>query len=115
MKEKITKDDVARLIRGKPSINRVGSRSVSHRLRADELTKLEVAILRGYLLVNGVTRDALKNSWYLTCQANEQPCLFVRHVEDGWLASVVTDKGTEESLLEDLSLLPKLLSELRNG
>ncbi len=115
MKEKATKDDVARLIRGRASINRVGSRSVSHRLRADEITKLEVANSRGYLLVNGVTRPALLNSWYLTCQAERKPCLTVQHVEQGWLVTAVGDDGKKESVVSDLSQLPQFISELGDG
>ncbi|MFN5061282.1 MAG: hypothetical protein ACK5GN_00390 [Pseudomonadota bacterium] len=67
--QSITKDDVARLTRGKRSINGVGSRQVRHRLRKDELERLAVARRRGYLLVTPSTRSALLNAWYLDCQA----------------------------------------------
>ena len=68
-----TKDDVARLSRGKASRNKVGSRATSHRLRADELKKLEVAKERGYLVTTPTTRDALMNTWYLWCEATGIP------------------------------------------
>ena len=65
----ITKDDVARLTRGKSSRNRVGSRQIRHRLRQDELKRLAIARNRGYLVVNPGTRAALLNAWYLDCAA----------------------------------------------
>lgn len=68
-----TKDDVNRLIRGRPSLNRVGSRGVSHRLRLHERKKLEVAKERGFLSITPSTRDALINSWYMWCQATGIP------------------------------------------
>jgi len=67
--KKPTKDDVARLVKGKPSLNKVGSRKVSHRLRQHELEKLKLAENRGYLLVDAKTREALKNAWHLLCEA----------------------------------------------
>jgi len=65
----ITKDDVARLTRGKSSRNRVGSRHVRHRLRQDELKRLDIARGRGFLVVTPGTRAALLNAWYLDCAA----------------------------------------------
>lgn len=70
---KPTKDDVARLIRGRPSLNKVGSRAVSHRLRVYELEKLQLAKERGYLTVGGSTRQALLNAWFLWCEATDTP------------------------------------------
>ena len=70
---KPTKDDVARLSRGRATRNKVGSRATSHRLRLDELKKLEVAKERGFLVVTPTTRDALKNTWYLWCEATGIP------------------------------------------
>jgi hypothetical protein len=68
-----TIDDVARLITGRPSPNRVGGRGVSHRLRLHERKKLEVAKERGVLTVLPSTRDALVNAWFMWCQATNTP------------------------------------------
>jgi|LakMenE01Jun11ns_1017448.scaffolds.fasta_scaffold7750293_1 hypothetical protein len=68
-----TIDDVARLVKGRSSPNRVGSRGVSHRLRLHERTKLEVAKTRGFLAVVPSTRDALLNAWFMWCQATDTP------------------------------------------
>ena len=89
----VTKDDVARLVRGKPSKSRCGSRQIRHRLRLDELERLAVARGRGYLLVNPSTRTALKNAWYLDCTAASRPCLFVEHTDSGYHLSGL-EKGT---------------------
>ena len=83
----VTKDDVARLTRGRPSKSRCGSRQVRHRLRRDELERLSVARLRGYLLVNASTRTALRNAWYLDCVASSRRCLFVERVSSGYQIS----------------------------
>lgn len=82
-----TKDDVARLIRGKPSQGRVGSRQIRHRLRKDELERLAVARSRGYLSITATTRTALRNAWYLDRLATSAPCLFVEHMEAGYSVS----------------------------
>ena len=82
-----TKDDVARLTRGKPSRGRVGSRQIRHRLRADELQRLAIARSRGYLTVTPSTRTALQNAWHLDRLSVAEPCLFVRHTEDGYIVS----------------------------
>lgn len=82
-----TKDDVARLIRGKPSKGRVGSRKIRHRLRKDELERLAVARSRGYLTVTPSTRDALRNAWHMDRLATLKPCLFVQHTADGYVIS----------------------------
>jgi hypothetical protein len=78
--EQITKDDVARLTRGKSSRNRVGSRQVRHRLRQDELTRLNIARKRGLLVVNPGTRAALLNAWYLDCLARGVEYVCVDHL-----------------------------------
>jgi hypothetical protein len=74
MKKKLTKDDVDCLIRGKPTRSKVGSRNISHRLRAYEKLKLKLAEKRGFLVIDSKTRDALKNSWFLLCLANGIGC-----------------------------------------
>jgi hypothetical protein len=84
---KPTKDDVARLIQGKPSKRRVGSRQIRHRLRNDELARLLVARSRGYLTVTPTTRAALQNAWHLDRLSVSEPCLFVRHTEEGYIVS----------------------------
>lgn len=84
---KPTKDDVARLIRGKPSKGRIGSRQIRHRLRNDELDRLTIARSRGYLTVTPTTRAALQNAWHLDRLAAMKPCIFVQHAEDGYIIS----------------------------
>ena len=80
----ITKDDVARLTRGKPSKSRCGSRQIRHRLRLDELEQLNIARSRGYLLVHPSTRTALKNAWYLDCAAASRACLYAERTPEGF-------------------------------
>lgn len=89
--EMITPDDVQRLIHGKPSKNRVGSRQVRHRLRQDELERLKVARNRGFLLVTKSTRAALQNSWHLDCQARAVPCVVVERINEEF--RVITPTG----------------------
>jgi hypothetical protein len=88
----ITPDDVERLTHGKPSKNRVGSRQIRHRLRLDERERLEIARSKGFLLLTGSTRAALKNAWYLDCQARHRPCVYVERLKEG--LSVTTNAGT---------------------
>ncbi len=83
-KQTISKDDVARLTRGKRSKNRVGSRQIRHRLRQDELERLAVARERGYLLVTRSTRTALENAWHLDCLACTRPFVCVERIADGY-------------------------------
>jgi|688.fasta_scaffold38509_8 hypothetical protein len=87
----VTKDDVARLVRGKPSKSRCGSRQIRHRLRLDELERLAVARGRGYLLVNPSTRTALKNAWFMDCVAASRRCFYVEHTESGYCLSGLED------------------------
>lgn len=58
-----TKDDIANLIKGKASKNKVGSRTVPHRLNKIELIKFEKATKLGFLKYNSKTRLALINSF----------------------------------------------------
>lgn len=80
-----TIDDVARLIRGKRSKNRVGSRQIRHRLRQDELQRLSVARERGFLVITASTRNALCNAWHLDCTARNRPCLFVERTSSQFI------------------------------
>ncbi len=86
--EKVTKDDVARLTRGKGSRNRVGSRQVRHRLRQDELTRLQVARKRGFLIINPGTRAALLNAWYLDCLARGVQYVCIDHASSGIIGTI---------------------------
>jgi hypothetical protein len=79
----VSKDDVARLTRGKPSHSRCGSRQIRHRLRLDERERLAIARSRGYLLVTPSTRAALKNAWHLDCLASLRPCIYVERTASG--------------------------------
>jgi hypothetical protein len=103
MKEKsqISKDDVARLIHGKRSRNRVGSRQIRHRLRQDELERLEKARDRGYLLITPSTRTALKNAWYLDCQANSRPFVSVERASGGFLVTATVGEQSGSAIVED--------------
>lgn len=58
-----TKDDIANLIKGKASKNKVGSRTVPHRLNKIELIKFEKATKLGFLKYSSKTRLALLNSF----------------------------------------------------
>ncbi len=69
MNSKPTKDDVLHLIHGKPTRSRVGSRAIRHRLRSYELEQLKIAEKNGFLMVDKSTREALKNAWFLLCEA----------------------------------------------
>jgi len=94
-KEEISKDDVARLIRGRPSKGRVGSREIRHRLRQDELRRLSVARERGYLLRTHSTRTALENAWFLDCKARNIVCYYVERTEKG--LAITRHESQEES------------------
>lgn len=96
----VTKDDVARLTRGKPSKSRCGSRQIRHRLRLDELERLSVARSRGYLLVTPSTRSALKNAWYLDRVAVKEPCIYVERTSSGYRLYGIENGHT---ILSDLS------------
>ena len=76
-----SKDDVFALTHGRPSQNRVGRRDIAHRLQKHEHEKLQIAERRGYLLVNKRTRQALKNSWFLLCQAKGAECVLLSQEE----------------------------------
>jgi hypothetical protein len=97
-----TRDDVARLVRGKRSRTRAGSRHIRHRLRQDELQRLEVARGRGFLLVTPTTRDALRNAWHLDCRARVRPCVFVERTD---VEFVVTGESNSQPLRERLMTL----------
>lgn len=67
---KPTKDDVARLSRGRPTKSRVGSRAIRHRLNQDELKMLAVAKKVGYLKIPvRRVRQALINTYLMWCEA----------------------------------------------
>ena len=91
----VSPDDVERLIRGKPSKSRAGSRQIRHRLRQDELQRLSIARERGFLLLTPSTRTALRNSWWLDCQARNTPCMYVERTLCGF---VMTGAGRLERL-----------------
>jgi hypothetical protein len=97
-----TKDDVARLIRGKSSKSRAGSRQIRHRLRQDELRRLIVARERGFLLTTPSTRNTLRNAWHLDCRARERPCVFVERVNAKYL---LTGERDSQALREEIPSL----------
>lgn len=98
----VSKDDVERLIRGRSSRGRVGSRQIRHRLRQDELERLEVARSRGFLLLTKSSRAALRNSWYLDCQARGCACFYVERGERGFTVSGIAGTTQVKTVLKDL-------------
>ena len=106
-----TIDDVARLTRGKPSKNRVGSRQIRHRLRQDELQRLSVARERGFLLLTTSTRTALRNAWHLDCAARNRPCLFVERTSS---VMIVTGTNASGAILERRSSLAEVVTLLQS-
>ncbi len=111
-KQEITRDDVARLVRGKPSKNRVGSRQIRHRLRQDELERLAIARERGYLLISRSTRTALINSWHLDCQAHKRPYVCVERVEGGFSVTASVGENHQRALLNRLDDIAALVAEI---
>jgi hypothetical protein len=107
-----TIDDVARLIRGKRSKNRVGSRQIRHRLRQDELQRLSVARERGFLLITSSTRDALRNAWHLDCTARNRPCVFVERASSDFSVTGVCASGSLHERRANLSEVVALVETL---
>jgi hypothetical protein len=95
-------DDVEKLIRGKPSKSRSGSRQIRHRLRQDELKRLAIARERGFLLLTPSTRTALRNAWWLDCQSRSTSCIYVERTQEGL---VVTGAGNLDNIHRTLSTL----------
>lgn len=108
-RQRVSKDDVERLIRGRPSPGRVGSRQIRHRLRQDELERLEVARSRGFLLVTKSSRTALRNSWYLDCLARQCACIYVERGEQGFHVTEVVGTSKVETVVKDLDGLQRAL------
>jgi|GEM_PF-5739658 len=106
-KQRVSPDDVEKLIRGKASVSRAGSRNIRHRLRQDEVRRLAVARARGFLLLTNSTRAALRNSWYLECQARGRPCIYAARSEAGFL---VSGAGEQESLRRTFSTLDEVVA-----
>jgi hypothetical protein len=109
-KHDISKDDVARLVRGRRSKNRVGSRQIRHRLRQDELERLAIARERGYLLLTPSTRTALENAWHLDCLATRRPCVYVSRVERGFLVTRAAGEQSQSKVVESLDSWRELLA-----
>lgn len=107
-----TRDDVARLVRGKRSQNRVGSRNMRHRLRLDELRRLDVARSRGFLVITSTTRGALRNAWHLDCQARGRPCVFVERSAAGLLLTGESNAQPIQERLADLAQVASFLESL---
>lgn len=109
--QKPTKDDVARLIRGKPSRGKVGSRQIRHRLRNDELERLEVARSRGYLTITPTTRAALQNAWHLDRLATQKPCIFIQHTPHGYVVSAERNGASINGVVTDLEKVEEFLRD----
>ena len=107
-----TIDDVARLIRGKRSKHRVGSRQMRHRLRQDELQRLSVARERGFLLITPSTRTALRNAWHLDCTARHRPCLYVERTNRDFLVVGQCDSRAIHERRATLSEVASLVESL---
>ncbi len=104
---RVSPDDVEKLIRGRASASRVGSRHIRHRLRQDEVRRLSIARVRGFLLLTSSTRTALRNSWYLDCQARQRPCIYALRSEEGF---AVTGAGEFEHLNLHFATLDEVLA-----
>lgn len=108
-----SKDDVAKLTRGQPSKSRTGSRHVRHRLRLDELERLEIARTRGFLLVTPGTRTALRNSWWLDCQARQRPCVYVERTAAGLAVSGINGTTPIKTSIAGFDELAGFLARLQ--
>ncbi len=108
----LSKDDVAKLTRGEPSKSRAGSRQVRHRLRLDEQERLIIARTRGFLLLTPRTRTALRNSWWLDCQANNRPCVYVERTEAGLSVSGIKGSVPIKVSVASFNELQRVLEEL---
>lgn len=107
-----TRDDVARLVRGKRSKNRVGSRQIRHRLRQDELRRLTVARTRGFLIVTSTTRNALRNAWHLDCRARQRPCVFVERTSSNFILTGEHNSQPLHAQLTNLSAVGLFVESL---
>ena len=67
--------DIIQLSKGKASKNKVGSRTVPHRLNAYEQKEFEIAIKKGYLAYNSKTRLALQNTFEDYQRAKRLPAI----------------------------------------
>jgi hypothetical protein len=67
--------DIIQLSKGKPSKNKIGSRTVPHRLNAFEQKEFEIAIKKGYLAYNSKTRLALQNTFEEYQRAKRLPAI----------------------------------------
>jgi hypothetical protein len=114
-KSKVSKDDVARLVRGKRSKNRVGSRQIRHRLRQDELDRLAIARERGYLLLTPTTRTALKNAWHLDCEAHERPFVCAERVAEGFLVTGFVSEQSREVVVPELAGVESFVKAFLSG
>ena len=85
----------------------MGSRQIRHRLRQDELRRLNVARERGFLLTTPTTRNALRNAWHLDCRARERPCFFVERMNANFL---LTGERDSQALREELPTLVAVAS-----
>jgi hypothetical protein len=82
MPKKLSKDDIARLSRGKSSQSRVGSRGIPHRLTTKERAQLKAAQVRGYLKIGACApRENLVNIYRLWCEQQGVPFI-VRTLEE---------------------------------
>ncbi len=67
--------DIIQLSKGKASKNKIGSRTVPHRLNAFEQKEFEIAIKKGYLAYNSKTRLALQNTFEEYQRAKRLPAI----------------------------------------
>lgn len=85
-----TVDDVIRISWGKPAKKKgTGSRGVPHRLNADERTKFDFALTKGFVEIDGSgwrsqRRDSpLSNTFRNYCDAKGWPVIAVHKMKDG--------------------------------
>ncbi len=68
-------EDILSLSKGKPSKNKVGSRSTPHRLNKFERAEFEIAIKKGFLKYNSKTRLAIQNTFEEFQRARNLPAI----------------------------------------
>lgn len=76
------RDDINSLSNGKATKRKIGSRAVGHHLRPQEKPKLQKAIERGYLELDGAERENIKNIFQSYCENAGFPALIIQPSQD---------------------------------
>lgn len=118
-------EHVDRLIQGKSSGARIGSRQVGHHLTQHEKSRYQRAMRDGYLTVNAKHRSNLWDVWHKACQARNMNCLIMLKLVDDGAAQVtaivycnnerVFSGNTTDARLVVLQLLENKQKSLNRG